>query len=69
MYEAHVLEWRVYVRGDLEFGLAFRGDIRLQDAKLRGGEEFCLVASEDPVKLGGQIGFISPDNSNGLVLQ
>ena len=29
MYEAHVLEWRVYVRGDLEFGLAFRGDIRL----------------------------------------
>lgn len=22
-----------------------------------GGDEFCLVASKDPVKLGGQIGF------------
>lgn len=51
---------RVYI---LEFGLPLWGN-----AKLRGGEEFCLVATKDPIKLGGKIGFITYSNSNGLAL-
>lgn len=55
-------------RRRLGIWLALRGDVRQQNGKLKEGEEFCLVASKDPVKLEGQAGFISHASSNGLAL-
>ena len=61
-----VLERRVCVRGDLGSGLVLLGDARGQNAELGGAEGFYLVATKDPVNLGGQIGFILEANSDGL---